>query len=102
MARLRSGEEEEVTGVEGQDLLEMDMMDGEEEYDGLETDEEIEGEVEGEEAEGDEEEGDEMDEMELDGDDGGDYTESTRRRSKGMNGVGKSQALGASNGRIKV
>ena len=33
--------------MEGQDLLEMDMMDGEEEYDGLETDEEIEGEVEG-------------------------------------------------------
>jgi hypothetical protein len=94
ISRLRTGEDEEVRGIEGQDLLEMDMMDGEEEYDGLDDDEEG---VEGEEEEG--EEGDELDEMELDGDDDGDYMEGSRRRSKG--GIlGKSPALGPS--RVKA
>jgi hypothetical protein len=97
VARLRTGDtEDEVRGLEGQDLLEMDMMDGEEEYDGLEDEEEEEGE------ELDGEEGDELDEMELDGDDDGEYTEGSRRRSKGMAGVGKSPALGPSHGRIKA
>jgi len=94
ISRLRTGDgEEEVRGIEGQDLLEMDMMDGEEEYDGLDDDEEG---VEGEDDEG--EEGDELDDMELDGDDDGEYMEGSRRRSKGI--VGKSPALGPS--RIKA
>jgi len=94
VSRLRTGEEEEVRGIEGQDLLEMDMMDGEEEYDGLDDDEEG---VEGEEEEV--EEGDELDDMELDGDDDGEYMEGARRRSKGGI-VGKSPALGPS--RVKA
>jgi hypothetical protein len=109
VARLRTGDssiDEEVKGGEGQDLLEMDMLDGEEEYDGLDDDEELEG--GGEDLDGgielDDEEEDEdgigMEEMELDQGDQ-EYTDSNskRRRSKiGLSSVGQSPALGPSHG----
>lgn len=106
VARLRTGDAdaEEVKGVEGQDLLEMDMLDGEEEYDGL--DDEGEEGVEGDEGVGlDEEEEDEdgMDEMELDQGDGDEeYTDNRRRKSKNGLSVGKSPALGPSHARVKA
>jgi hypothetical protein len=99
--RLRMGANEEVRGGEGEDLLEMDMLDGEEEYDGADDEDGDDGELEGGE---DEEEGDEMDEMELDEDEQDqDYGVGRRRKSvlKAV-GVGKSPALGPSHPRIKA
>jgi hypothetical protein len=111
VARLRTGDssnDEEVKGGEGQDLLEMDMLDGEEEYDGLDDDEQLEGEGDGEgleegvevDEEDEDEDGMGMEEMELDQGDQ-EYTDSNskRRRSKvGLSSIGKSPALGASHG----
>lgn len=61
VARLRLGTGEEVRGGEGEDLLEMNMLDGEEEYDGDEDDEE-----EGEEDQDQEQEAAEIDIDDLD------------------------------------
>jgi hypothetical protein len=101
VSRLRTGStEDEVKGGEGEDLLEMDMLDGEEDYDENDDEEGGEEDDEGEEEEGEdvEGEGDELDEMELDGEEDEEYTDSkARRRSKG--GVmGKSPALGPTMG----
>lgn len=96
VARLRLGSSEEVRGAEGEDLLEMNMLDGEEEYDG-DGDQDEEGVEDVDELDLDpnqdhEDQGAGIDEeedeggMELDGDDAEDeYTDTTakpKRRSK--------------------
>jgi hypothetical protein len=97
-------------GPEGEDLLEMNMLDGEEEYDGEGEGEEDEDEDEdGGDGDGDEMEDEDLegDELDFDLDEGGlvtdsgmdldEYTDSkstTKRRSVHRN-PGKSPALGA-------
>jgi hypothetical protein len=101
VSRLRTGSaEDEVKGGEGEDLLEMDMLDGEEEYDGADEEEDEEEEDALHEGQDDEGEEVDMDDMELDDEEGEgeEYTDTnskSRRRSKsGAGVVGKSPALG--------